>query len=111
MEPVTDPLIKEITDIIVEEVNPRQVILFGSRARGTAGADSDLDFLIVQDKPFGPGHSRRQEMARLWRRLAHFPTSQDFLIFTPQEIEEWRDTKNHVIARALEEGKLLYERA
>ncbi len=104
-------LISEITDIIVREVDPKQVILFGSQARGAARPDSDLDFLIVQDHPFGPGQTRRQQMARLLRLLAHFPVSQDILVYTPAEVEEWRKTKNHVIARALREGKILYERA
>jgi predicted nucleotidyltransferase len=35
--------------IIVKEVDPKQVVLFGSQARGAARPDSDLDFLIVQD--------------------------------------------------------------
>jgi hypothetical protein len=33
----------------------------------------------------------------------------DFLVFTPQEIDEWKDVKNHVIAHALREGRTLYE--
>ena len=111
MESITEKLVKEITEIIFQEINPKQVILFGSQARGEARAESDLDFLIVQDQPFTPTQTRRQQMARLWRRLAHFPLSQDFLIFTPEEVEEWRHSKNHVIARALREGKLVYERA
>lgn len=110
MEPITDRLIKEVINIIVKEMDPKEVILFGSRARGTARADSDLDFLIVQDRPPVAGETRRQQLARLWRRLAYLPVSQDFLVYTPEEIEEWRHTKNHVIARALQEGKLVYER-
>ena len=111
MRPEIDQLIKKMTDIIVQEVNPKQVILFGSQARGAARPDSDLDFLIVQDHPFVPGQTRRQQMARLLRLLAQFPVSQDILVYTPDEVEEWRQSKNHVIARALREGKVLYERA
>jgi hypothetical protein len=43
--------------------------------------------------------------------LAHYPISQDLLVYTPAEIEEWRSSRNHVIGRALREGKLLYERS
>ena len=107
----TEKLINEITAIIIREIDPKQVILFGSQARGMPRPDSDLDFLIIQDHPFGPGHTRRQQMAKIWRLLAHFPVSQDILVYTPDEIEEWRLSKNHVIARALREGKLVYERA
>jgi predicted nucleotidyltransferase len=106
-----EKLLQEMIAIIVREVDPKQVILFGSQARGAGRSDSDLDFLIVQDHPFGPGKTRRQQMAKIWRLLARFPVSQDILVFTPDEVEEWRQTKNHVIARALREGKVLYERA
>ena len=106
-----EPLLQKIIGIIVRELNPQQVILFGSYARGTASGASDLDFLIIQDRPFGPGESRRRQMAKVWRLLAHYPISQDLLLYTPAEIEEWRDSRNHVIGRALREGKLLYERS
>jgi len=106
-----EKLIEEMTAIIVREVDPKKVILFGSRAKGTARSDSDLDFLIVQDHPFVPGQTRRRQMGRIWRMLARFPVSQDILVYTPDEVEEWSQSKNHVIARALREGKLLYERA
>jgi uncharacterized protein len=111
MEPAPDDLIQEMTSIIVEAVDPQKIILFGSRARGTAGPVSDLDLLIVQDHPFTPETPRRKQMGRLWRLLAHFPVSQDILVVTPQEVEDWRHTINHVIARALREGKVVYERA
>ncbi len=36
---VTDELLKEMADVIVREVKPRQIILFGSYARGDARPD------------------------------------------------------------------------
>lgn len=111
MSPDIEKLIEEMTAIIVREVDPKQVILFGSQARGTARPESDLDFLIVQDHPFVPGQTRRKQMGRIWRLLARFPISQDILVYTPDEVEEWKQSKNHVIARALREGRLVYERA
>ena len=40
-----------------EAVKPDRIILFGSRARGDEGPDSDLDLLIVKDSdvPRGTG--------------------------------------------------------
>jgi predicted nucleotidyltransferase len=56
---ITEKLLQELTDILVREAKPRKIILFGSQARGTARADSDLDFLIVKDGPFDAQRSRR----------------------------------------------------
>ncbi len=109
MVQVTEQLIQQMTDTIVQEVKPRKVILFGSHARGTARSDSDLDFLIVEDGPFNAQRSRRKEMARLWRLFMNCRIPLDFLVYTPEEIEERQYARNHVIAYALKDGKVLYE--
>jgi predicted nucleotidyltransferase len=106
---VTDELLKEMTDTIVREVNPRQIILFGSYARGDARPDSDLDFLVVEDGPFDAQRSRRAAMTRLCDIMFDYYIPIDFLIFTPEEMEKWKDAKNHVVAHALSEGRILYE--
>ena len=106
---LTDELLKEMTDVIVREIKPRQIILFGSHARGDARPDSDLDFLVVEDGPFDAGHSRRAAMTRLSEILFDYFIPMDFLVFTPEEIEKWKGAKNHVIAHALKEGRMLYE--
>lgn len=107
----TGDLLQQMTAAIVEAADPERVILFGSHARGHAAPDSDVDLLIVEDRPFGPKDSRRDEMARLSRLLANFRVAQDILVFTPEEVERRRDSKNHVVGRALREGKVLYERS
>lgn len=103
-------LLQQMTDAIVREIDPQQIILFGSQAQGTATRDSDVDLLIVEAEPFGTDRSRRREMMRVWRLLADFRIAKDILIYSSQEVEAWSNIKNHVIARALKEGQLLYER-
>lgn len=105
-EAVLDKMVKTIVD----EVDPEQVILFGSRARGEAAADSDIDLVIVEAQPFAAGRDRRTEAMRLWRALAAFDVPTDLLIYSRDEVTYWRDSRNHVLARALREGKVLYER-
>lgn len=110
MIPVTDELLRHMTEQIVEAVNPRQVILFGSHARGDARSDSDLDLLVVEDQPFGPSRSRRAEMVKLWRLLREIPVAKDFLVYSQGEIDELRNDRNHVLYRALREGRVLYDK-
>jgi len=110
MTSTNEALIQEITQTIADAVNPQKIILFGSYARGMADLNSDLDLLIVTNQSFVAGHSRRHEMARLWRLLARFAIPKDILIYSRDEVEHWRHTRNHIIARAFREGKILYER-
>lgn len=84
MTPVTNSLLQEMTDTIVEAVGPRRIILFGSHARGQVKLDSDVDLMIVEDRPFGPDRSRRREMAQLARLLARFGVPQDILLYSFQ---------------------------
>jgi len=44
----------ELLDSVVAYFHPQQVILFGSQARGDAGADSDIDLLVVLDDDAPP---------------------------------------------------------
>jgi predicted nucleotidyltransferase len=79
---VTPEIIETVTQRIVEAVNPRQIILFGSFARGDATIDSDLDLLIVQDTV----QSDREVRRRLERVLLDRRFGLDLLVRTPAEV-------------------------
>lgn len=101
-------VLRQMVDIIVREADPEAIILFGSRARGDAGADSDVDLLIIEREPFGPGRSRIQEAARLYQALGDMPVSKDLLVYSRKEFQRWKEALNHVVANAVREGRLLY---
>lgn len=112
MPDVTDAHLDRMTRAIVDEVDPEQVILFGSRARGDARPDSDVDLLVIESEPFGPDRCHRTETERVNRALDATPVAvdRDILIYSRRDIEQWRDSRNHVAARALREGRVLYTR-
>ena len=45
---------RDLLDPIVAYFKPQRVILFGSRARGEATRDSDIDLLVVVDDDKSP---------------------------------------------------------
>ena len=110
MPDVSDALLDRMIRTIVDEVDPEQVVLFGSRARGDARPDSDVDLLVIESEPFGNGRSSHTETVRLNRALAATPVARDILVYSRDEIEKWRGSLNHVAARALREGRVLYTR-
>ncbi len=110
MTEVTDAVLDRMVQAIVDEVDPEQIILFGSRARGDQREDSDIDLIVVEAEPFGPERSRHREMVRLYHAITGSGVSTDLLVFSQEDVEYWRDSLNHVLARALREGQVLYER-
>ena len=110
MSNVTDEILQEMVEVIVEAIDPEQIILFGSRATGKAGPDSDMDLLIVDSKQFNENRSRRKELGNLWRSLARFRIPLDLLLYTVDEFEKWHHSNYHIIGSAVSEGKVIYER-
>jgi hypothetical protein len=70
-----------------------------------------VDLLVIEQQPFGALRSRRREAALLWRALARFPVPKDILVYSRKEAAEWNDSPSHIVAQALREGRVLYERA
>lgn len=107
--PTADPadVIPTYVRQIVESVDPRAVILFGSYARGDATADSDVDLLVVTDFTGSPRPVARRIQAALTPRI--LPV--DVVVVTPEQVERNRDLVGTIIRPALREGRVLYERS
>jgi predicted nucleotidyltransferase len=95
---------RQMVEIVVEEVHPRFVIVFGSLARGDCGPDSDIDLLVVT--PFTG--SRRAVVIRILRRLARFDQSKDVVVLTPEEFDRARDRVGTLAYPAVREGKVMH---
>ena len=103
----SEKALREMIDRIRQAVDPDRVILFGSRARGEGGEQSDYDLLIVAPSPA----PRWRRTAAVYRLLAGVGVPKDIVWWTPQEIDEWRGVRSHFITTALREGRVLYEKS
>jgi len=103
-------MIEEMVAAIVKAVHPEMIVLFGSTPRGEAGPDSDVDLLVVEPQSSFPGGSRWSECSRIRKALWTIPIPVDVIVVTPEEVEQWQDSTNHIIARCMREGKIVYER-
>lgn len=100
-----DSLMNEIVRRIVVTARPEKIILFGSRARGDARLDSDIDLLVVADDP----QPRSRRASALYGVLSDILVPMDILMYRPEEIEEWRNVPQAFVTTAVREGRVLYE--
>ncbi len=111
MDSSIEDIIPEVVEIIKREANPTRIVLFGSRVRNESQENSDIDLLVIQDNSNVKQQSRRKKMAQLTRELSKFSIPTDILLYSQEEVDTWCNSINHIIARALREGKDLYVRS
>ena len=104
---ITSDTIREMAGKIVEAFKPEKIVLFGSQARGEAGATSDVDMLVITREATEP---RIMRSVPIYRLLRSYHIAKDILVYTPEEIEEYRHLECSLIGRAMREGVVLYER-
>ncbi len=103
--PVTDELLSEIVRRIRYVGSPLKIVLFGSRARGTAHQYSDIDLLIIENR----GSDLVALKLAYYRALAGLFPEFNVLIFSTRDLAEWRNVSNHLITEALRCGRVLFD--
>jgi predicted nucleotidyltransferase len=103
-------LLQRNLDIIVhslrENYHPEKIILFGSLASGKVSETSDLDLLIVK-KTTKSFYERLREIVT----LCDYNVGVDFLVYTPEELEEEARSNLFLKKEILEKGKVIYDAA
>ena len=109
MKQITDPILNAMVDRIVKNHHPEKIILFGSRARGNARAESDYDLLIVTDLE----GSRREYRRAVYHSLyeLRLPVGKDIIVATPSDLQRYGGLVGTVLTPAIQEGQVLYDRA
>ena len=99
-------IVAQMVQCLVDQFAPDQIILFGSRARGTGRPDSDVDLLVVMPVR-GSKRAKRIEMRVA---LHEFRVPKDIILVTPEEVAQAHWQAGTIIQPALQEGIILYAR-
>lgn len=89
---------------IVETVQPRRVVLFGSAARGQMGPHSDVDLLVVMPD----GIHRRRTAQAIYLGLSGLGIAKDIVVVTESDVRTYGDNPSLVLFPALREGREIY---
>ena len=99
--------LKKIVEIIARSADPDRIILFGSRAKGTADPKrSDYDICVIKS-----GVKHRRELAmKLYRDLYGVGVPVDVIVETPETFEKARDNPFLIYHDIAEQGGIVYEK-
>lgn len=93
--------VQEAVDKIVSDYGPvKEVILFGSRARGEADEYSDTDFIVIKDT--------KESFVRRLSSLPFLPIQADVFVYTPAEFKTMKKSENPFIMHALAGSRVVY---
>lgn len=99
-------LIPDIAVQIVREFNPVRIVLFGSRGRGDARPDSDVDLFVEMETRL----DRFERSAAVGAIFDHRPWALDIVVYTPQETKRAIRNAGFLIDAIESEGRTLYAR-
>lgn len=103
---VTEPKVTEAVERLVAAGSPQRVVAFGSRVRGDATADSDLDLAVVLD------HVDPSQPSKVGSWLLDgIDLDVDLLVTDKERFEKFRKSESSVHFDIDTEGLVLYDRA
>ena len=100
------PPIEDITQQIIRAFNPRRIVLFGSRVRGDAQPESDLDVMVEMETDAKPADRVRAILALFGLRT----WAMDVFVYTPEEVQRLRGVNGTLLSVIESQGKTVYER-
>jgi uncharacterized protein len=103
--PVQDPALEEVVRRLAVAYEPERIYLFGSKARGDAGRDSDYDLMIIIWDDATP---ERLQSSLAYKTLRGTGTAADVLVWLKSNFERRSHVVTSLPATVLREGKLLY---
>ena len=104
-----DPKARAVAKAVYDALNPRSVILFGSRARGDFRRDSDVDLLVITDGDRLDNDEYMAACAAANAKSAEMygarrPFGVDVVSMSADKFRRCRRAKNHVAGQAARDG-------
>ncbi|MGE5605911.1 MAG: nucleotidyltransferase domain-containing protein [Bacteroidota bacterium] len=96
----------EAVDIIVKNFAPDKVILFGSRATGSANRDSDYDLCILKSDL----EHKRKTAQEIYKALLTLGLPVDIIVETPENFSELKANPFLIYGNIADNGEVLYEK-
>ena len=85
----------------------KALVLFGSRATGSARADSDLDLLVVERTPQLEPEAKVASWWRHFQPLQSLPLPVDLVVSGSADAARLAGSRWHVISEAARQGRVL----
>jgi uncharacterized protein len=98
----------EAVQKIAVALNPQQIILFGSRARGDFKPDSDYDLLIVVDDEAG---DEMKLTGLAYKAVRGNNLALDLVVYPKTEFEFSLREQHDVVCYAMDDGRIVYARS
>lgn len=104
--PVPMKIIRSIVKHIAQRFDPAQIILFDSHAYGKPSAESDVDLLVVMDKPM----DEMETMVEIAQSLPILAFGVDVIVHSRKTLERRKKLGDWFLLEVTRKGKALYER-
>jgi predicted nucleotidyltransferase len=101
-----DQALAEIVHRLIAAYRPERIYLFGSKARGDSGTDSDYDLMVVTPDS-APPERKRSRLA--YEVLRGTGTAADVLVWSRKAFESRLHLHASLPHTVVSEGTLLYE--
>jgi predicted nucleotidyltransferase len=105
VEALQDPVLADIVRRLTEAYDPLAIYLFGSKARGESGPDSDYDLMVVMPDDAPP---ERLKSRLAYERLWETGSAADVLVWTKEAFDSRSPLQASLPGTILREGRLVY---
>ncbi len=108
---VSEKQIKQLVDLIVNDINPKKILLFGSYASGKYKRDSDVDLIVVVENDLQK-KDRQRKTCRLnvLTAIPELMFPKDIFLYSEREYQSLKSNSQSFLFGALQQSKNLYDR-